>query len=94
MSKLVPRWWAENFNMHGMQLRGDDVGAFVTDADAAKLERVVEAARKMRAHVPCSINSLDGIVMEDAPYKDCACGTCTDTRTFDVFLAELGENRG
>lgn len=55
----------------------------VTDSDAAKLEAVVEAARRVRSLVD---------LIDFGPCEDKGCGhdDCETLRAFDAAVAELG----
>lgn len=69
---------------YGNSLDGSEGDLVVTDADAAKLERVVEAAQVLALHVPCARNSGSGLVV---PCHECL--PCMASEAFDAALDAL-----
>ena len=75
--RLVPR-------VSGLYGSGDPT-EFVTEADAMKLEAVVEAASLLSAYAACLCFD------EPTPRDGCECSACIAHREFDQALAALWE---
>ena len=92
IERLVPRYTIGNngvlFDEAGLATEAFGCGV-VTDADAAKLEAVVVAAKAMGNWVACCTASEFAPRSEWETKEPCGCVSCEACRAFDAALAKL-----
>ena len=90
--RLVPRFTVGNngcvYDENGMAVEAMG-SAVVTDADAMKLEAVVEAAKAMGNWVACCTASEFAPRSEWETKEPCGCVSCEACRAFDTAIAAL-----